>query len=408
MQECDMNKEDIRNIVLNELARNDGKLFLRPSWVARDFMPPGKRLNLSEAEYDAGERGYICERWLVSETMVDNMVKYENEGLSYLNIEGEDILLTEALDACGSEIMGAEYTKTHKSLGRLLKIYDFGCRIFYHLHQTDEDAAKVGMNSKEEAYHFLDKPLGAHPETFFGVHPYIVKENLQNDIFIKYLREWKGEDILQHSRAYLNVPGEGFHLPSGLLHAPGTALTLELQESSDVMAVMQAEIEGLDIGKDLLHHHIPEEAWNSRKEEAALDLIDWEANADPYFYENHRLHPQLISETASELAREEWVWYNTTKFSGSRVTVKPGGEFLSRALGVHGIFLWRGKGTIDGYEMEGQKVSLTESRDELLISHDKAVKGYRIVNTGNEDLVLFKFFGPDINIDNIPYIKKYK
>ncbi len=57
--------------------------------------------------------------------------------------------------------------------------------------------------------------------------------------------------------------------------------------------------------------------------------------------------------------------------------------------------------------MEGQKVSLESSRDELLVTHEKALEGINIVNTGNEDMVIFKFFGPDINIDNVPFIEHY-
>ncbi len=403
-----MNNSQIRSLVLQELEKNKGKLALRPCWVARDFMPPGKRLGLTDKEYDVGKRGYICERWLVSETSVDNLVKEKNEGLSYLNIENENILLKDALEICKEEILGKVYSKYHKNLGRLLKIYDFGSRIFYHIHQKDEDAKKVGMNSKEEAYHFLDKPLGPHPETFFGVHTSIVKNNKQKEIFLPYLKKWEGEEILKYSKAYLNVPGEGFHLPAGLLHAPGTALTLELQESSDVMAVLQAEIDGLKIGKELLHHHVTKEAWDKDREEAVLNQIDWEANADPYFYENHHLSPQMIQETKTDGAWEEWVWYNTVKFSGKRLTVKPGKRFFNRENGVHGVFMWRGSGDVDGYSMEGQKVSLNESRDELLISSAKAKEGYEIVNTGNENIILYKFFGPDINIDNIPFIKHYE
>jgi mannose-6-phosphate isomerase class I len=77
--------------------------------------------------------------------------------------------------------------------------------------------------------------VGPHPETFFGVHPSIV-EKKQFDILLPYLVEWNNDLILRHSRAYLLVPGEGFHLPAGGLHAPGTALTIELQEDSDVFA----------------------------------------------------------------------------------------------------------------------------------------------------------------------------
>ena len=403
-----MTKEKIREIVLAELKANKGKLSMRPCWVARDFMPPGKRLGLRDDEYNAGESGAICERWLVSETEVDNRVKIENEGLSFLDIKGHDIRLVDALDACKEEILGTEYSKKHKSLGRLLKIYDFKTRIFYHMHQRPEHAKKVGMNSKEEAYHFLDVDLGPHPETYFGVHPYIVDQGIQYDIFLPYLKDWKGDSILKHSRAYANVPGEGFHLPAGLLHAPGTALTLELQESSDVMAVLQAELEGLDISKDLLAHHVSDDERNKEGDEVSvLKQVDWEANADPWFYENHRLKPTLIEDTASDGAREEWVWYNTTKFSGTRITISPGKTFESKAAGVHGFFLWRGKGLVDGFEMEGQKVSLASARDELLITHERAVKGITIENTGKEDMVIYKFFGPDINIDNVPYIPEY-
>ena len=39
---------------------------------------------------------------------------------------------------------------------------------------------------------------GPHPETFFGVHPYIVQEGKQ-DILLKHLVEWKDDLILQHA-----------------------------------------------------------------------------------------------------------------------------------------------------------------------------------------------------------------
>ena len=156
------------------------------------------------------------------------------------------------MDAAGAAIMGAEYARTHQGLGRLAKIYDFGARIPYHIHQMKEDAALLGHNSKEEAYYFPENlDVGPHPETFFGVHPYIVEQK-KTDVLLPYLVDWKDDLILRHSRAYLLVPGEGFHLPSGVLHAPGTAVTIELQEDSDVFSMLQALVAGKIISKDLL------------------------------------------------------------------------------------------------------------------------------------------------------------
>lgn len=401
-----MKASGTRDLVLGELAANHGLLPMKPAWVSRSFLPPGKRLGLSEAEYALGKRGYVCERWIVSETKAENPIDTPNEGLSYVKTStGAPLLLTEAIAACPDELLGADYARTHRSLDRLLKIYDYKTRIFNHIHQGKAEAAEVGMNSKEEAYYFLDAHLGAHPETFFGIHPYIWEQGLQETLFAPYLSAWQGDSILQYSFAFANVPGQGFHLAPGILHAPGTALTLELQESSDIMAVLQAEVDGFKVDKTLLNRHIAPARVAARGDSAVLDLIDWKASADPYFYENHHLSPQPVAAEMPSGVAEEWVWYNSTRFSGTRVTIQPGRSYLSRGLGVHGIFVWKGRGTIDAFPVEGQKVSLADSRDEFLVPHDKALTGVALTNTGDVPLVLFKFYGPDINTGVVPMIE---
>ncbi len=399
-----MNGSDVRELIRKEIERDNGVLRLKPCWVARNFLEPGKRLGLREEEYDVGERGWICERWLGSETEADNAVKHENEGLSFLDIPGRELLLRDAVSQAGDLIMGEEYALNHRNLGRLAKIFDFKSRIFFHLHQTQEEAAKIGATSKEEAYYFPEGvDLGPHPETFFGVHPYIVEQNLQYEILLPYLEKWDSEGILKHSRAYLNVPGEGFHLPAGVLHAPGTALTIELQEPSDVMAVFQSKVDGLDISKDLLLKDVEKSAVEQRGEKAALDQLVWEINGDPYFYENRHTPPVFIEETASEKSREYWIYYNTTRFSGKRLVVSPGEETVISDLGVFNILVWRGKGEIGGIPVEGGCFG----SDELLVTHDRAVEGVTYRNTGEADLEILKFFGPDINNDVVPYLKSY-
>ena len=396
---------EIREIVEKALEKGNGILNLEPAWVARDFLPPGKRLGLAEEAYDVGERGFICERWLASVTKADNAIGPEDEGLSYLaNIDSKQkITLKSAVDEAGDLIMGKEYAKTHKGLGRLAKIYDFGARIPYHIHQMEKDAKLVGRNSKDEAYYFPEGvDTGPHPETFFGVHPYIVDEK-KYDILLPYLVEWKDDMILQHSRAYLNVPGEGFFLPSGVLHAPGTALTIELQEDSDVFAMLQALNAGKIISKELLFKDVRKEDREKYGERIILDQLDWPANGDPYFYENHHLPNIFIEETKQEGGVEHWIYYNTTKFSGKRLVVKPGQSFTSKENGVYNILVWKGTGTYDGHRIEAGNFEC----DELLISHDRAIKPLTVKNDGKEDLLIIKFFGPDINKD-VPKIKPYK
>ena len=394
---------DKRRIIEGALAKGSGILRLEPAWVARDFLPPGRRLGLKGEAYDVGERGCICERWLGSTTKADNRIGPPDEGLSYIVLEGDErITLRDAVAAAGSAIMGEEYAKTHAGLGRLAKIFDFGVRIPYHLHQRKQEAALVGQNPKEEAYYFPeDVELGSHPETFFGVHPYIVEQK-QYDILLPYLVEWQDDLILRHSRAYLLVPGEGFHLPSGVLHAPGTALTIELQEDSDVFAMLQALVADKVISKELLFKDVHKDDREKYGEKAILNHIDWEVSGDPYFYENRHLSPQLVAETKQEGGEEHWIYYNTTKFSGKRLVVKPGRRFTSVDQGVYNILVWRGRGRYDGHEIEGGN----SGWDELLVSYAKATEPIVVENTGSEDLMIFKFFGPDINPD-VPMIPQY-
>ena len=289
-----MSPENRRAIVDRALAAGNGILRCDPAWVARDFLPTLFRLGLSEEEANVGERGFICERWLASTTKADNRIGPPDEGLSYLKLDdGERMTLREALELAGPEIMGADYAAGHgNALGRLAKIYDYKYRLPYHIHQMRDAAAKLGHNPKEEAYYFpRGVDLGPHPETFFGVHPYIVDQGKQ-EMLLPYLVDWNSDLILRHSSAQLLVAGEGFHLPSGILHAPGTALTIELQEDSDVFAMLQALNGGKIIPKELLFKDVHPDDRRTKGERAVLELIDWPASGNPYFYENHHLAPR--------------------------------------------------------------------------------------------------------------------
>lgn len=391
-----------RSIIEKALEKGNGILNLEPAWVCRDFLPPGKRLGLKEEEYYCGERGYICERWLGSVTYADNKFGPEDEGLSYLRLDNnKKITLKEALEVAGDLVLGGEYYRSHKSIGRLAKIFDYSERLPYHLHQMKDDAVLVGKNPKEEAYYFIEgADTGKHPETFFGVHPYIAAQK-KYDILLPYLKEWNSDLILRHSRAYLNVTGEGFHLPAGVLHAPGTALTIELQEDSDVFSMLQALNGGKIISKDLLYKDIRQEDIKKYGERVILNQVNWEISGDPYFYENRHTNPRLIEESKQKGGEEYWIFYNTTKFSGKKLVVKPGGTFKSVENGVYSIFAVKGKGKIDGHEIEAGNFKC----DEYIVSHERAVRLLTVKNDGKEDLVIIKFFGPDINM-NTPVIKK--
>lgn len=309
--------------------------------------------------------------------------------------------LRDALEIAPADIMGAEYAATHAGLGRLAKIFDYRGRLPLHLHHRQQHASLVGCRSKDEAYYFPPGvDLGPHPETFLGVHPSIVEDGNQ-EVLLPYLEDWDSDLILRHSVAYLQVPEEGFHVPSGVLHAPGSALTIELQEDSDVLSMLQAVVGGIPISKDLLWKDVRPEDREEKGERFILELIDWEQNGDTYFYEHHHLSPQLIDGSRNRNGAEWWVFYDSVKFSGKKLIVHPGCTYVTTDPGAHNVFVWSGSGTYGGAEVQ----SGDPDRDELLITWDRAVRGVEVQNTGLQDLLAIKFFGPDINPD-VPMIER--
>ena len=379
------------------LNAGNGVLRLEPAWVARDFLPPGRRLGLPEDAYDVGERGSICERWLGSTTPADNRVGPDDEGLSYVATDdGTRLTLRDAVSSAPDVVMGAEYAASHPDgLGRLPKIFDYGARLPYHIHPPQEYASLVGHKAKDEAYYFPPGvDMGPHPETFLGVHPWIVREQAQ-EVLLPYLVDWDSDLILRHAPAQLQVVDEGFHVRSGVLHAPGTALTVELQEDSDVLAMFQALNAGRIISKDLLFKDVRPEDRRAHGERFPLGFVAWEVNGDPYFYENNRLSPQPIEPGPGAGASESWIFYNTRKFSGKKLVVEPGASVDVAEPGVYSLLVWSGSGRYCGHDVEGGDAS----RDELLVAHDVAVRPHTVENTGSEDLVVLKFFGPDIQAE---------
>jgi len=385
----------IRDSTLDLLKGSEGLLRLKPAWVARDWLPPGRRLGLSDEEYDVGERGYICERWLGSTTHADNRTGPVDEGLSYIDWDGPETTLAELVREHPSWVMGDVYARTHDGLGRLAKIFDFEERIPYHIHPREEHARLVGRKSKDEAYYFPPgTDMGKHPETFLGVHPYLGAAS-RREVLLPYLVAWDDDRILQHAPAYQQLPEHGFFVPSGVLHAPGTALTIELQEDSDTLAMFQALNAGQIISKDLLFKDVPDDYRTRYGERFLLEWVDWPANADPYFYENHHFTPAPVVGSQQPGGEEHWLFLGTQKFSGKKLTVYAGKTYLSLDKGVYVLLVWQGRGTIGGLPVEGRRPGW----DEVLVTHERATCPLEFENSGDEDMLVIKFFGPDINTD---------
>src|SRR6202158_5892487 len=135
-----------------------GILRLEPCWVPRTFMIPGRRLKLHPDDLYAlgGHRGGINERWFSSTTHASNGPGTpEDEGLSYVRRpDGSRMLFKALVDQGGDLLIGPSVMEREGGWNLLCKFFDNLGPIPHHMHQSDEQARRVGRRGKPEAYYF--------------------------------------------------------------------------------------------------------------------------------------------------------------------------------------------------------------------------------------------------------------
>src|SRR3954466_2316164 len=114
-------------IASEALRAGDGIVRLAPCWVPRSFLMPGGRLKLHPRDLYAfgAHRGGIDERWFSSTTKAANgPLTGEDEGLSYIEFNGNKVLLKEAIDTVGDQFLGAGVMRQHGGWNLLCKFFD--------------------------------------------------------------------------------------------------------------------------------------------------------------------------------------------------------------------------------------------------------------------------------------------
>ena len=181
--------------------------------MARDFLPPGRRLGLPEDAYDVGERGCDLRALAGLDDQGRQPGRPAGRGPAATSsaTDGERLLLRDAVAADPGRGHGRGVRRRPpgraRPAGQAASTTAPGCP--YHVHPPQEFAALVGRNAKDESYYFpAGVDMGAHPESFFGVHPWIA-ERRAHDVLLPYLVDWDSDLILRHARAELQVAGRG-------------------------------------------------------------------------------------------------------------------------------------------------------------------------------------------------------
>jgi hypothetical protein len=355
----------------------EGFLPFRPTYVRR-FYPDGGRLGLARrpgGTYLPRVRLWRPERWIASCVAATNPHPVPNEGISLLNLQ-ETLTWPEALKLRGPQILGPRHFAAYgPDFPVLTKLLDPGAPILFHFHARDEDVWRAPERfghrfGKDEAYYFLEAPKGPVPYTHVGLHPGTTQSSL-----LKAIAQGS-ERVLELSPAFYQRVGEGFFVPAGIPHRPGTALTLEIQQPSDVYTLLETASGGKPLAPEQVHPGF-------RRLQEAIRYLDFEAASKPGLLERHRLTPEVTARTRG--GEEAWIFPpRLRKFSGKRLVVW--GRFESQEQAPHVVFVWRGRGRLAGRRLR--------PGTELFVTADRAARPH-LYEAVNGPLVVFKLFGPD-------------
>jgi hypothetical protein len=379
--------------------------------VPRSFLHPGKRIKLHPDDYYAygAHRGGIDERWFASTTEAANEGRVWHEGLSFCSFEGQHFSLRDAVADKGERLIGKVLWSTYQRWPVYSKFFDNMGPIPHHMHQRFQDAKLVGQEGKPESYYFPPQYNNCDnnfPYTFMGLEPGTTKAQLR-----RCLENWDQGDngILYLSKAYRLKRGAGWLIPPGVLHAPGSLCTYEPQGGSDVFGMFQNIVEGRYVPWSLLVKDMPQE--RHKDLDFIIGQLDWEKNVDPSFMDHNYLEPLIAEQGAGWV--DKWIVYGLVDgkqlFSARELTVDPGAKCTIKDPGASGWITVQGKGRIGKLNLQTPAMIRfgAETEDEVFITHEAAVRGVTIENTGSEPLVGLRYFGPDA-FTKVPQVGDHK
>ena len=361
-----MTKED--DALLDRLL-DGGLLFFEPTYVRRLYMDGGRlALPVGRAAkpgdtYLPRVRLWRPERWIASTVSASNPFPLPAEGQSRLviprraarrRISSPGITFRQALERRGERILGGEYFKGYgPDFPLLIKILDPGEPIVFHFHAKDADVLRYRERfpgqrwGKDEAYYFLSAPQGPVPYTHVGLYPGVTRRVLAEAIA-------QGK-ALELSPVFHQRTGEGFYIPAGIPHRPGTALTLEIQQPSDVSTLLECRWGERPLSAEQMHPGFA-------SLDDAIALIDYAASTERRLLERNRLVPQPIPETRARGGEEAWIFPpRLRKFSGKRLTVRT--YYESQESGPYVLLVWRGRGRLLGRRLRPGAEALVTAAD---------------------------------------------
>ena len=257
---------------------------------------PGGRLKLDPRDLYAlgAHRGGIDERWFSSTTNAANGPGTpDDEGLSYIAIDGQRVLLKEAIETLGDEFLGADVMREHGGWNVLCKFFDNLGPIPHHMHQIGEACAQ-GRPARQARGLLFPAAIQLHGATISRTRSWAWSPAPRRTTCAS---AWSAGTKATTASCITRKPtsckpGTGWQIDAGILHAPGSLVTYEPQVNSDVFGMFQSMVEGRAVPWDLLVKDVPPEHHHDL--DYIVGMLDWDANVDPEFAKHRLFHPKPV------------------------------------------------------------------------------------------------------------------
>ena len=315
-------------------------LFLEPNRVWRTY-PGGRELDVMEGKEPPGDT-HFPEDWIASTTRAINLGRehLEEEGLSKVDINGEQWLLKKLCEKYPNEILGAEhFAKFGSTTQFLIKFLDSAIRLHLQCHPTIPFAKEfLDSNSgKTEAYVILgSREEIADPYIYLGFqNPPTVEE-------FKHVIETQDTDkLLSYFEKIPIQPGDVFIVPGGMPHAIGEGVyMIEIMEPTDLVARIEFERGG---------YTLPEAArFMNRGIDFALTMFNYDAVSVDQIKTDYFCQPQELNATGDSTEFSIIDQRHTECFSVKRLEVQGLYKKAEDSFYVGVVTKNSGKVTIDG------------------------------------------------------------
>jgi len=226
------------------------------------------------------------EDWIGSVTVARNPdSRNENEGISKIEIEEQELLFTDLIALDPKYFLGKEHlARFGQKPMVLVKLLDSAVRLHFQAHPTAQ-FAKLHLNTtsgKAEAYHILSIREGIE-------EPFVYLGFQRPPDRAEFKRCIEQQDIKTMESFFDKIkvkPGDTLFIPGGVPHAIGGGiLMVEVMEPSDLAVRFEFERGG---------YVLPESArFMSRGLDFCLDIFDFEAKPETLVRSEYMFEPRL-------------------------------------------------------------------------------------------------------------------